>query len=86
MELDRLTGEALFEKVLNILDKNGLLVENMRGQSHDGASAMSSSGKGVQGRITRLNKKAIYQQCNSHLLSLSIGGMNYESFKYSFCF
>ena len=73
-ELERLTGEAIFEKVISMLNKNKLALPDMRGQSHDGAAAMSGEEKGLQGRITDLNKKALYQQCNSHILSLSIGG------------
>lgn len=70
--MKRTTGEAISQSIINILESNGLLLDNLRGQAYDGASAMSSERNGVNGRIKRIAPKAIYTHCNSHVLNLAI--------------
>ena len=50
-QLTRITGKHIAEAIIKFLQDNGLQVENIRGQGYDGASNMSSSRTGVQGRI-----------------------------------
>ncbi|XP_065664810.1 zinc finger MYM-type protein 1-like [Hydra vulgaris] len=45
---------------------------NCRGQTYDGAGAMSGHTKGLSSRVLNLNKKATYDHCYSHRLNLAI--------------
>ncbi|XP_065642801.1 52 kDa repressor of the inhibitor of the protein kinase-like [Hydra vulgaris] len=45
---------------------------NCKGQSYDGAGAMSGHTKGLSSRALNLNEKAIYVHCYSHRLNLAI--------------
>ena len=49
--MTRITGKHIAEAIFNFLQDNGFNVENIRGQGYDGASNMSSSRAGVQGRM-----------------------------------
>lgn len=73
IHLQRTTGEEIAKQILCNLKNNNLDVHKVRGQSYDGASAMSSENVGVQGRIKRVEPKALYTHCKSHVLNLSIG-------------
>ena len=46
---------------------------NIRGHSYDGASAMSSTTTGVQGRIKQISPRVTHIHCQAHVLSLAIG-------------
>ncbi|XP_068217819.1 52 kDa repressor of the inhibitor of the protein kinase-like [Palaemon carinicauda] len=72
VNLDRTTGEAIADAILKSLTDNGYTYQNLRGQGYDGASAMSSSRTGINGRIMQVAPYAIYSHCQSHLLNLSI--------------
>ena len=48
-------------------------MENIRGQGYDGASNMSSSRAGVQGRIKEVAPLGMYVHCCGHCLNLVIG-------------
>ena len=52
--------------------ENNVLVMNMRGQGYDGASNISSSTSGVQGRIKKEAPLATYVHCNGHCLNIVI--------------
>lgn len=69
---EAVTGDALTEQILQCLDDWNLQVGDVRGQGYDGAGNMSGKFKGVQGRISNLNKKALYFHCASHNLSLCV--------------
>jgi hypothetical protein len=68
----RITGEHLASEILEILQNLDLQVENVRGQSYDGASCMSSGRVGVQARIREHAPLATYIHCSSHCLNLVI--------------
>lgn len=70
--LERTTGRAIADAIMKSLHDNGFDIENLRGQGYDGASAMSSSRQGVNGRIREVAPKALYSHCKSHILNLSI--------------
>ena len=72
LNVHRITGEALAEKVFNFYEEVGLNVSDMRGQCFDGASNMSGQKKGLSAFIQIQNSKAVYTHCNSHILNLSI--------------
>lgn len=70
--LVRTTGDTIATGLLQLLDHEGLSVENIRGQAYDGAAAMSSDDCGVQSVIREKNHLALYTHCSSHLLNLAI--------------
>ena len=70
--IERTTGEAVADKLTEILRLLAIPIENMRGQAYDGASAMASEKRGCQGRIKSLNQLALFTHCRSHVLNLSI--------------
>ena len=79
LHLQRGTGEAVANGILTLLDRNGLDVRNIRGQSYDGASAMAGTHNGTQARIKQLNCLALYTHCRSHVLNLSIASSCMEN-------
>lgn len=72
IEVDRITGEALFDSIVTFYNSKCLDLSSLRGQCYDGTSNMSSIKKGLAGRILKENPKAVYAHCASHILNLSI--------------
>ena len=72
IDVDRITGEVLFDAIDQFYQKHNLDVMDLRGQCYDGASNMSGTKKGLAGRILEGNPKAVYSHCASHILNLSI--------------
>ena len=72
VELTRTTGAHIAAAILNSLQQNNIDVKMCRGQSYDGASAMSSERIGVQANIKAASPLALYTHCKSHILNLSI--------------
>ena len=55
LHLDRATGENIGAGIIGLLNKHGIEVNDMRGQSYDGASAMSGKRSGTQAFIKKKN-------------------------------
>ena len=72
VHLERTTGKAIADEIVKSLHDMGFDIVNLRGQGYDGASAMSSSIQGVNGRIREIAPLALYSHCKSHVLNLSI--------------
>ena len=72
VHLERTIGKAIADAIVKSLHDMGFDIENLRGQGYDGASAMSSSIQGVNGRIREIAPLALYSHCKSHVLNLSI--------------
>ena len=72
INLDRTTGEAIAGGLIKSIKSAQLDPMNIRGQSYDGASAMSSGTTGVQGRIKQICPRATYIHCKAHVRSLAI--------------
>ncbi len=70
--VERITGAALATAILTRLESWGIDIKNCRGQGYDGASNMSSSRAGVQGRISEVAPLAFYTHCSAHQLNLCI--------------
>jgi hypothetical protein len=66
------TGEALAEAFLENLRRDGVKIENMRGQGYDGAANMSGRYRGVQARVRQVIPAALYTHCKAHNLNLAI--------------
>ena len=54
VHLERTTVKAIADAIVKSLHDMGFDIENIRGQGYDGASAMSSSIQGVNGRIREI--------------------------------
>ena len=67
-------GETLTHTILyKLQDEWGLRMENCRGQTYDGASALAGSVRGVffpYYYYLRMYPKALYTHCTSHILNL----------------
>ena len=70
--VERITGESLATALLSWLETHNIDVSLCRGQGYDGASNMSSSISGVQGRIRSVSPMAFYTHCQSHQLNLCV--------------
>ena len=64
------TGETLINLILDILQRLGLNLDNLRGQCYDGAANMAGQFKGVRSRIFFKNNKAVFVHCVNHCLNL----------------
>ena len=64
------TAEALTTVILDKLSRDGLQIENCRGQAYDNASVMAGVRTGVQQRIKEINPLAEFVPCNNHSLNL----------------
>lgn len=64
------TGEALATTILIFLNKCGIEIKNLRGQSYDNAANMSGCYNGLQAHIARINQLAHYIPCAAHSLNL----------------
>ena len=72
--LVRTRGEQIANGIVTLLEKSFLNVDNIRGQSYDGAAAMAGSKSGAQAFIKQKTPLALFTHCNSHVLNLSIAG------------
>lgn len=70
--LEKTTGAALTERILNLLSIMNIPLENMRGQGYDNGSNMKGKNVGVQKRILELNSRAFFIPCTSHSLNLVV--------------
>ena len=68
LHLKRATGDRIAKAIVAVLNRNGLDVNNIRGQAFDGAGAMSSSNVGTRAQISAQNPLALYTHCRSHIL------------------
>ena len=57
--------------VLEKLEKDGIDIQNCRGQAYDNAAVMAGLHTGVQKRIKEINEKAEFVACTNHSLNLA---------------
>ena len=65
-------GNAIAETILDLLQKNDLDPELLRGRGYDGASNMTGKVKGAAAIITSKHPLALYFHCASHQLNLAV--------------
>ncbi|CAL8083170.1 unnamed protein product [Prunus armeniaca] len=65
---------TLKQEICKVLDNNGFLVENMRGQRYDGASNMRGSWNGLQALFLQDCPYTYYVHCFTHRLQLALNG------------
>lgn len=66
------SGEGIKDYLLEELAKNGLQLNNMRGQGYDNGSNMKGKNVGVQKRILEVNPRAFFVPCSNHSLNLVV--------------
>lgn len=66
------SGEAIADRILQLLADWQLSATHCRGQTYDGAGAMAGKNKGAASRIQGVYPKAIYTHCAAHALNLCV--------------
>ena len=66
------TGHAIAETILHLLQKNHLDPKLLRGQGYNGASNMAGKVKGTAPIITSKHPLALYFHCASHQVNLAV--------------
>ena len=66
------SGEAIGQNILCVLEKHSLDVNILGEQGYDGARNMAGKYQGAPARIQRNRPKAIYVRCAAHILNLCI--------------
>ena len=59
------------DKIVKQLEQDHLPLEDCRSQCYDNAAVMSGEKSGVQQRLTAMNPKAIFVNCDNHSLNLA---------------
>jgi hypothetical protein len=69
-----LSGAALSQAIVDVLNRAGLDIRQLVGQGYDGASAMSGEFNGVQANMRRTCQPpaAVYIHCVAHVLNLTL--------------
>ena len=62
---------TLTAAIKDVMIRLNLPVQKLRGQCYDGASAMSSSKRGVSKLISDLEPRAVYIHCYGHALNMA---------------
>ena len=70
--LERTTGAAISNSILECLRDLNIPITDCRGQGYHGTAAMISEGVGVQAEIRRRAPKAVYIHCAGHSLNFVI--------------
>jgi hypothetical protein len=70
---EALTGVALAEEIIGVLERAGLDLNKLVGQGYDGAAAMSGEFNGVQAIVKRrCGDQAAYVHCTAHAFNLTL--------------
>ncbi|KAL2963307.1 hypothetical protein AAZX31_17G193800 [Glycine max] len=64
-----------FLKLVNVLKKYGLNIDDIRGQGYDNGSNMKGKNQGVQRRLLDINPRAFYTSCGSSPRTISFFGV-----------
>ena len=72
LELERITGVEIGNKILTFFEKKGIDIKNLRGQCYDGAPNMKLEKVGVSGIILEKSPNACVTHCCAHNLNLSL--------------
>jgi hypothetical protein len=66
------TGASIKNAIKQKLEKLGLSLDNLRGQSYDGGSNIAGKNNGVQALLLNEQPLAFYTHCFSHSLNVCI--------------
>lgn len=70
--IDDVSGEGLRKFLLSALEKEGLNINDMRGQGYDNGANMRGRHNGLQKKILDLNPRAFFVPCCNHSLNLVV--------------
>lgn len=70
--VDRITGSAIAEAILQCLSQWDLSLANLRGQCYDGSSNMAGARSGCKANILQEAPMAVYTHYAAHQLNLAI--------------
>ena len=69
----KVTGEGLFQVLMDYTTAKGIPMQNGRAQGYDGGGNMAGKNNGLQARVKAAYPKMPYQWCAGHCLNLCIG-------------
>ena len=64
-------AEQIAATILEQLEKDGIEIQDCRGQAFDNATVMAGHRSGVQTRIREVNRNVVYIPCTNHSLNLA---------------
>ncbi|CAG2203108.1 unnamed protein product [Mytilus edulis] len=70
-QIDNTSAQTITDSIQDVLVRLNISLSQCRGQTYDGASAMSGPKSGVQKRIKDEQPKALYNHCHGHRLNLA---------------
>ena len=71
VEIQSKTGESIYNELVSILEKDGLMIHKLIGISTDGASSMVGCHSGVKTRLIELNPFILSTHCIAHRMNLA---------------
>lgn len=72
VEPENTKGETINRCLSGTLEKEGVVIDRMRGQGYDGAADMSGKFRGVQALVGERVSIATYVHCKAHQLNLAL--------------
>lgn len=66
------SAAQIASNIVACIESKGLEISKCRGQGYDGAATMSGVYSGVQARIAKMEKNALYVHCAAHNLNLNL--------------
>ena len=69
-QIDDTGAETIAASIKDALIRLNISISKCRGQTYDGASAMSGRKSGVQARLKQQQPKALYNHCHGHMINL----------------
>ncbi|CAG2229547.1 unnamed protein product [Mytilus edulis] len=72
VEPENTKGETIARCLLGTLEKEGVVIDRMRGQGYDGAANMSGKFRRVQAIVRERVSTATYVHCKAHQLNLAL--------------
>lgn len=70
-QIDNTSAQTITDSIQDVLVRLNISLSQCRGQTYDGASAMSSPKSGVQKKIKDEQPKELYNHCHGHRLNLA---------------
>ena len=69
-QIDDTGAETIAASIKDALISLNICISKCRGQTYDGASAMSGRKSSVQARLKQQQPKALYNHCHGHMINL----------------
>ncbi|CAC5391393.1 unnamed protein product [Mytilus coruscus] len=72
VEPENTKGETIARCLFGTLEKEGVVIDRMRGQGYDGTANMSGKFRGVQAIVRERVSTATYVHCKAHQLNMAL--------------